>query len=519
MPVKPSQKTLLKIENLYKSFGGVQALNNAKLEIVPGEIHALLGENGAGKSTLVKIIAGALQKDEGQIYWEGKPIENKSLSESYGLGIRIIYQNLNVIHHLTVEQNLTLGREDHNIGIIQRQEGHKNASEILRMIGAELDLNKKAGDLRVAEQQLIEIGRALKGDLKLLVMDEPTSSLGEKEVAQLFKIMDNLRKRGVAIIFISHKLDETLEISDRITVLRDGSWIGTVATKATNHNDLVEMMVGRKLRQALSRSSKVSREVILKAENLWTSTGLKGISFELHKNELLGVYGLMGSGRTELARALFGVDALLDGKILINGEEKEIRSPIEAKQLGLGLVPEDKSQALFYLCSVRENLTNASPDLISRNLVINSATERSLAKKIIDQLLIRTPSMEEPIARLSGGNQQKAIIGRWLMRDVPILILDDPTCGIDVGVKYELYKLLGEMTAKNTSVIMASSDLAELLAVSDRMLVLHEGKAVGILTGKEMNQRNVLHLAVRGMMGEDRKKSTGAAVHLKKIKV
>jgi ribose transport system ATP-binding protein len=517
MPVKPSQKSLLRIENLYKSFGGVQALIKAQIEIFPGEIHALLGENGAGKSTLVKIIAGALQKDEGQIYWEGKPIEINSLSESYELGIRIIYQNLNVIHHLTVEQNLTLGREDHNIGIIQRQLGRKNAGEILRMIGADLDLNKKAGDLRVAEQQLIEIGRALKGDLKLLVMDEPTSSLGEKEVTQLFKIMNNLRKRGVAIIFISHKLDETLEISDRITVLRDGSWIGTVATKATNHNDLVEMMVGRKLRQALSRTSRVSREVILKAENLWTSTGLKGISFELHKNELLGVYGLMGSGRTELARALFGVDPLLDGKIFINGQEMTIRSPVEAKQLGLGLVPEDKSQALFYMSSVRENLTNASSDLISHNLVINSSIERSLSKQIIDQLLIRTPSMEEPIARLSGGNQQKAIIGRWLMRDVPILILDDPTCGIDVGVKYELYKLLGEMTAKNTSVIMASSDLAELLAVSDRMLILHEGKAVGILSGKEMNQRNVLHLAIRGVKGEERKKSADVAFHLIKI--
>lgn len=501
MKMPNNHKSLLWLEGIYKSFGGVQALNNAHLEVLPGEIHALLGENGAGKSTLVKIIGGAVQRDSGSIFWQGKPKEINSLSDAYDIGIRIIYQNLNVIGHLTVEQNLTLGRETNKIGILQEESNREHAKTILEKLGVDLDIDSMAGGLRVAEHQLIEIGRALKGDLKLLVMDEPTSSLGDKEIKQLFKIMKGLRDQGVAIIYISHKLDETMEISDRITVLRDGQWINTVDTSKTNQEDLVEMMVGRKLKQKITRVSKVSTEILLKAENLWTNTGLKGISFELHRNELLGIYGLMGSGRTELARALFGVDPLDRGRIFINGKETIINSPIEAKHLGIGLIPEDKSQALFFLRPVRENLSSASSDLISRHGLVNDNIERSLSKNIIDRLLIRTPSMEEPIARLSGGNQQKVIIGRWLMRDVPILILDDPTCGIDVGVKYELYKLLSQMTSKNTSVIMSSSDLAELLAVSDRMLILHEGRVVGILSGKEMNQRNVLNLAVRGVKG------------------
>lgn len=492
------KQPLLVLEKIHKSFGGVHALNNARLEILPGEIHTLLGENGAGKSTLVKIIAGAHQRDSGSIIWEGCPIEITNLSDALNLGIRIIYQHLNVLGHLTVSENLSLGREKNTLGFIDKKFDDKQSKDILNKIGVDIDPNTLTHNLSIAERQLIEIGRALQGDIKLLVMDEPTSSLGDQEVERLFRIIRGLRDNGVAIIYISHKLDEIINLSDRITVLRDGQYIKTVDSKGTSEQELVEMMVGRKLGHKIVKEMHVKKEVVLEVNLLTSVSGLKDVSFNLHQGEILGVYGLMGSGRTELARALFGADPLSTGEIILKGEKVTIKSPSDAKKYGIGLVSEDKSEALFPLISVKENLSNASTDLYTNFSFINKSIERSLCQKMIDGLFIRTPTIDEPVARLSGGNQQKVIIGRWLMRESRILILDDPTCGIDVGVKQELYKLLNTMTALNTSFIMTSSELPELIAISDRILVLHNGRVAGILSGQEINQRNILNLAIRG---------------------
>jgi ribose transport system ATP-binding protein len=483
-----------------KSFGGVQALTGAQLEVAAGEVHALLGENGAGKSTLVKVIAGAHQRDAGAIHWEGEEIEIANLADSMRLGIRVIHQHLNVIGHLSVEDNLTLGREKTRFGIfIDRQDSRRQAAAALARIGVRLELGSEARGLRVAERQLIEIGRALQGNVKLLVMDEPTASLGDFEVEQLFKVVRGLRSQGVAVVYISHKLDEVLALADRITVMRDGQYISTVRAEGATAAALVEMMVGRKLGHVINKHTNVTEDELLRVQDLWTETGLKGVSFTLHRGEVLGVYGLMGSGRTELARALFGADRIESGEVRISGKPVSFKSPAEAKRHGVGLVPEDRGQAVFPLSSVRDNLSIASPDLIARHGFVLQRTERSLSQRMIDALRVRTPSMEEPIGRLSGGNQQKAIVGRWLMRQVPILILDDPTSGVDVGAKEELYRLIGEMTGGGTSIIMSSSELPELLAVSDRMLILHQGRVAGILSGEAMTQRNVLHLAMRGV--------------------
>ncbi len=498
-----NRQPLLSMEGISKSFGGVHALTGAHLEVLPGEVHALLGENGAGKSTLVKIIAGAHQRDSGVIRWQGEPIEIPNLGEAMRLGIGVIHQHLNVISHLSVEQNLTLGRERTRFGLIDKDDSRRQAADALQRIGVSLDLGRQASGLRVAEHQLIEIGRALLGDVRLLVMDEPTASLGDQEVERLFGVIRGLRERGVAIIYISHKLDEALAISDHITVLRDGQWIGTVNAADTSAEQLVEMMVGRKLGHQITGHTHATDEVLLEVERVWTDTGLRDVSFQLHRGEVLGIYGLMGSGRTELARALFGADPLTSGGIRVNGQPVSFKSPAEAKRYGLGLVPEDRRQALFSLSSVRENLSAASADLISSRGFVRKVVERSMSQKMIEMLRVRTPSMEEPVARLSGGNQQKTIVGRWLMREVPILILDDPTSGVDVGAKEELYRLIGQMTASGTSILMSSSELPELLAISDRMLILHRGRAAGILSGDDMTQRNVLHLAVRGVAAEN----------------
>ena len=493
-PVAPA----LALEHIHKSFGGVQALTDAWLEVRAGEVHALLGENGAGKSTIVKIVAGVHERDAGVLRWQGQPVEIRSVAEAERMGIRIIYQQLNVIDHLTVAENLTLGRERIRWSMVDVGEGGRRATEALAALGIELDVNVPAGSLRVAEKQLIEIARALWGDVRLLIMDEPTSSLGEREVDRLFEIIGLLRSRGIAVVYISHKLEEVFRIADRVTVLRDGRTVGSVATSDTGHDDLIAMMVGRRLGHEIAKSSHAKERVVLRVESLTTDTGLHRISFSLREGEVLGVYGLLGSGRTELARALFGADPIREGSISIDGKAVRFGSPADAKRVGMGLVTEDRAEASFPLLTIKENLTAPSWDRIAPRGWLRPARERSLAQSMVDALRIRTQSVEEPLTRLSGGNQQKVVVGRWLLRAVPILILDDPTSGIDVGAKDELYHLIGEMTATGTSVIMTSSELPELIALSDRIAVLHHGRLVGTLQADELTQANVIRMAVSG---------------------
>jgi ribose transport system ATP-binding protein len=492
-----SATPILSMTGVSKSFGGVHALTEAAFEVRPGEVHAILGENGAGKSTLVKIIAGALRPDDGVIRWQGEPIEIQSFQDADRLGIHVIYQQANVLDHLTVAENIALARERSTLAFVDVGEERRRAKAALATLGVELDVEASASTLRVAEKQIVEIARALWGEMRLLIMDEPTASLGDREVDRLFAIIHRLRERGVAIIFISHKLDEVFRIADRTTVLRNGETVGTVSVAETSQEDLILMMVGRRLGQILERREQhVLGGVVLKVESLSTDTGLSSISFDLREGEVLGVYGLLGSGRTELARALFGADPIRDGSIIVSDHVARLTSPADAKRLGFGLVPEERSQAGFQFLSIRENLSAASSDLIAPQGWLRPGRERKITRAIVDTLRVRTPTIEEPLARLSGGNQQKVIVGRWLLRDVPILIMDDPSSGIDVGAKADLYGLIREMTARRTAVIMTSSELPELVALSDRIMVLHRGRLAGVLEGEEITREKVVRMAI-----------------------
>jgi ribose transport system ATP-binding protein len=506
-----ARTSVLVMSDISKSFGGVRALTDASFEVYEGEVHALLGENGAGKSTLVKIIAGALEPDHGVLQWQGEPIEIRGFREADRLGIRVIYQHPNVLDHLTVAENIALGREHSHLTFIDLAEQHRRAQEALAALGVQIPPEALAGTLRVAEKQIIEIARALWGDVRLLIMDEPTASLGDREVERLFAIIQRLRGRGVGVVFISHKLDEALSIADRTTVLRNGETVGTVAAAEATAELLITMMVGRRLGHSVQRESHAGETVVLRVESLSTDTGLTDISFELREGEVLGVYGLLGSGRTELTRALFGADLIKAGQISVGGEVARLRSPSDAKGRGLGLVPEERARASFPYLSVRQNITAASVRMIAPYGWLLPKRERSLSRTIVDTLNIRTPTIETTLNSLSGGNQQKVIVGRWLLRDTPILIMDDPTSGIDVGAKDDLYRLIGDMTARRTAIIMTSSELPELLALSDRLMVLHRGRMAGILDRSAMARDTAIRMAVAASEATDGRPAHTAA--------
>ena len=486
----------LEIEGLSKGFDGVQALKDARFSVIGGEVHALLGENGAGKSTLIKIVCGALQRDAGTIRWSGELVEFRKPADATAMGIRVIHQHLSTIDHLSVRENLTLGTERSRFGFIDRGESRERAARALEQLGADLDLDQAVGGLRIAEKQLVEIARAITLDARLLIMDEPTASLGDREAEALFDVIRLLRGNGVAVIYISHRLEEVLSLADRITVLRDGHTVGTVDAADTDRDQLVQMMVGKPPSHAVRPPVELGR-TILEVDELCTDTGLCDVSLELRAGEILGVYGLLGSGRTELARAICGADPVRSGTISIDGQPVRLHSPRDGRHAGVGLVPEDRTaQALFAGSSVRENITSASEDLISRWGWLRSSVERKLAEEVVDDLRVRTPSIEQRVANLSGGNQQKVVLGRWLIRSPHILVLDDPTVGVDVGAKDEIYRIIGDMTSAGTGVLFISSDLPELLALSDRLIVMHQGRVTGSLSGRDTSQAEILHLAM-----------------------
>ena len=434
----------------------------------------------------------------GTIHWGGEPLEIHKPADATGAGIRVIHQHLSTIDHLSVRENLTLGTERTNVlGFIDRRESRERASRALTQLGADLDLDRSVGSLRIAEKQLVEIARAISLDARLLVMDEPTASLGDREADALFDVIRVLRDRGVAVIYISHRLEEVLRLSDRITVLRDGQTVDTVDAMDTDRDRLVQMMVGRPPSHASRTPIELGR-VVLDVDSICTDSGLSDVSLELRAGEVLGVYGLLGSGRTELARAICGADPIRSGVVMIDGEAVSFHSPRDGRTAGVGLVPRmhRTAHALFPQSSVRENVTSASDDLISRWGWLRSSAERKLVEGVVDDLRIRTPSIEQRVAYLSGGNQQKVVLGRWLIRSPRILVLDDPTVGVDVGAKDEIYRIVGDMTRTGTGVLFISSDLPELLALSDRLIVLHQGRVVGALRGRDITQAEVLHLAM-----------------------
>ncbi len=493
------QDCLVRMENIHKSFPGVKALDGCQFELYSGEVHALVGENGAGKSTLMKVLTGIYDQKQGKIYYKGKEVEISSPGAAQDLGISIIYQEFNLMPHLTVAQNVFIGREPRTANfILDEKEINQKTKELLNMLNLELDPQTKVMDLTVAKQQMVEILKALSYNSKVLIMDEPTAALTDSEIEDLFDIIRKLRKDGVGIIYISHRLEELKQISDRITVMRDGSYIDTVDTSEVKIDQIIKMMVGREIYE--SSSSRIfagKQEVVLEVKNLNRRGIIKDVSFKLRKGEILGLAGLVGAGRTEVARAIFGADSFDSGEIYINGKKIDITSPGDAVNHGLGYLSEDRKRyglALGLDVGTNIVLSNYHNYLGKLTWVQNKKIKKS-ARKLIEMLNIKTPAISQKVENLSGGNQQKIVIAKWLDCNSDILIFDEPTRGIDVGAKSEIYKLLNNLVEEGKSIIMISSELPEILRMSHRIVVMCEGKVTGELDGKEASQENIMKYA------------------------
>ena len=490
--------TILRMEGISKAFPGVQALDNVTFEVAAGEIHALVGENGAGKSTLMKVLTGALGKDEGQITLRGETVQIESPSDSQNLGISMIHQELSLIPYLTVGQNIYLGREPRARlpGFIDWKSLYSEAQEILDRLNLDVDARTEVMGLSIAQQQMVEVAKALSLNADLIAMDEPTSALTGRETEVLFEVMRSLRDQGVGLIFISHRLEEVFQIADRITVLRDGQHIGTEPIDALDEDRVVQMMVGRELGELYPKEPAELDEVVLEAANLEDGRELKGVDLKLHRGEILGVAGLVGAGRTALAETLFGIHPATKGEIRVNGKPVKIKSPAEAIRAGMGFVPEDrKQQGLFLNMAVRDNIVMSAMDKITRWGVINFRRADRISNEFVEKLDIRTPSLRQRIRNLSGGNQQKVIIARWLTLNPRVLILDEPTRGIDVGAKAEIHNLMNQLAQEGVGILMISSELPEIMGISDRILVMREGRVTGEFSRDEATQDDIMRAA------------------------
>ena len=489
-----NEKNLLVMENISKFFPGVKALQNVSLSLRYGEVHALIGENGAGKSTLMKVLSGLYQADEGRIIWEGKELKLHSTKDSEAAGISIIYQELNLIPNLSVRENIFLGREKRRSRfLVDFRKTGEEAEKYTRMVGLDVDVTKPVGSLSIAQRQMVEVAKALSQNAKLIVMDEPTSSLTDRETEILMDVIRKLRAQGVTIVFISHRLNELFEISDRISVLRDGMSVGTVETKDCTEDMLVSMMVGRDLDNIYPKVPTKPGEVVLEVKDLNAGDMVKNVSFSLREGEILGFAGLVGAGRSETMRAIFGVDRVDSGSILVGGKKLEHHSPTEAINAGIGFVPEDRKQlGLILNMTVRENTTLACLRDEMAGGIMNPQKERDITRQQIDQLSIKTPGQEQVVVNLSGGNQQKVVIGKWLVTHPKILILDEPTRGIDVGAKKEIHQLMSDLAAKGVGIIMISSEMPEVLGMSDRIIVMHDGRICGEFDAREATQSKIM---------------------------
>ncbi|MGB3699830.1 MAG: sugar ABC transporter ATP-binding protein [Anaerolineales bacterium] len=497
----PDNNTFLQMQGISKSFPGVQALTSVDFSVARGEIHALVGENGAGKSTLMKILTGALLADEGQINLSGQLVQITNPGDAQQLGISMIHQELSLIPHLTVGQNIFLGREPRaRLGaFIDWQDLYQQAQVLLDQLNVQVDSRASVQDLSIAQRQMVEVAKALSFNADLIAMDEPTSSLTEKETEVLFEVMRSFKERGLSIIFISHRLDEVFEIADRVTVLRDGNTIGTDQIVDLDADQIVRMMVGRELGELYPKDELEPGAVILEATGLEDGSELKKVNVSLRAGEILGIAGLAGAGRTALAETLFGVRPSSTGQIKVNGRAVRVQHPGQAIRLGMGFVPEDrKLQGLFLNMAVRENLVISALPEVSRFSFVNFKRADQMAKEFVKKLKIRTPSVKQIVRNLSGGNQQKVIIARWLTLKPRILILDEPTRGIDVATKAEIHALMNQLAKEGVAVMMVSSDLPEVLGVSDRILVMRSGKIVAEYSRDEATQDNIMHAATSG---------------------
>ena len=492
----------VEMRGINKAFGTNQVLNNAGFELRDGEVHALMGENGAGKSTLMKILTGVHPKDAGTILVDGVEVSYKNPQEAEKAGIVFIYQEINSLFDLTVEENLFMGKEiTKGFGICDKKAMRAQAQEIMDRMGVNIPVDAVMSDLSVGQQQMVEICKALMVDAKVLIMDEPTAALTQSETENLFKVVNSLREKGVSIVYISHRMEEIFELCDRITILRDGSYIGTEYIKDITMDDIVQMMIGREIGERYpARDVKIGKEV-LRVEGLTHGKLFRDVSFSVRAGEVLGVSGLMGAGRTEIMQAIFGNLPVVSGKVFIEGKEVSIKNPRQAIAAGIGFITEDrKTEGLLLEKSIAENIEIANLGKVSSKSVLSKSKGAALVKKGIEEFRIKCFGPEHECGNLSGGNQQKVVLAKWIYTDPKILILDEPTRGVDIGAKKEIYSVINDMAAKGVAVIMVSSELPEVLGMSDRIMVVHEGHVTGIIDGATADQAKVMTLATGGSL-------------------
>ena len=492
---------ILSMQGIKKAFNGVPALKNGALDLYEGEVHALMGENGAGKSTLMKILTGIYARDEGRVYYDGKDVVFNGPAESEAAGIAIVHQELNMMKDLTVAQNLFIGHESMNGMFIDDKAMEEKAKELFKILNVDIDPSVKVGMLTVGKQQMVEIAKVISKNAKVIVLDEPTAALTDHEIEELFRVIRDLKSKGAAIVYISHRMDEINVISDRITVMRDGEYVGVLDAHTCTKDDIIKMMVGRTVFIEPKTKSQVPEgaKVLLRCEHLNRGKFVQDVSFEVHAGEIIGFSGLMGAGRTETARLIFGADKMDSGKIFIDGKEVAIKSPKDAVAHGIGYLSEDRKRfGLLVDKSVEENtvIASLSKFISSMNFIDQNKTEE-VSKEYVKELKTKTPSVKQIIKKLSGGNQQKVVIAKWLSDDSDILIFDEPTRGIDVGAKSEIYALMETLAKQGKAIIMISSELPEILRMSDRVAVMCEGKLTGILPIEECTQEKIMALATR----------------------
>lgn len=490
--------TILTLNHLTKLYPGVIALDNLSLSFREGEVHAIVGENGAGKSTMIKLISGAIEPTSGSIEIGGQRYDTMTPKLSRACGVAVIYQEFTLVPVLTAAENIFMGEYLTKGLVLDRREMEKRAAQLFERLNIKIDPRAKVADLTTGYQQIVEIAKAISKNAKILIMDEPSAPLTISEVEAMFRIVDVLKEQGVTIIYISHRMDEIFRLSDRVSVLRDGKYIATLQTDETNKNELIKLMVGRELNETYPVRTRKTSEVVFSARNL-TGNGVKDISFDLRKGEILGFGGLVGAGRTELAQLIFGSERIQRGEVILNGTKMDIKNCRSAIAAGIAMVPEDrKRHGAVLQMSIRENVTMSCLPRISNRNVLKRKREVDTTEKAVKDLKIKCPTIEQHVKNLSGGNQQKVVLGKWLAMESNLFIFDEPTRGIDVGAKQEFYQIMNDLANEGKSIIMISSDMEELLGMSDRIVVLCEGRMAGILERDDISQEKVLELASGG---------------------
>ena len=507
----PAPEPILEMRSIDKRFPGVHALDDVSMDVLPGEVHALVGENGAGKSTLMKILAGVYSLDRGEIIYKGRPYAPHTPGAARDAGIVTIYQELNLVPDLSVTENMYLGMELARGLFLDGRAMHKRARQLLaERLHLEIDPRTAVGKLGVGQQQMVEVAKALLHEADIIIMDEPTAALSPREIDDLFQIVREMKSHGVSTIFISHHLDETFELSDRTTVLRDGQLVATLPTADLDTQELIRLMVGRDLASHQPKRPAAIGDEVMRVEGLTRHGVFEDISFSARAGEIIGLAGLVGAGRTEVVRGIFGADPLDAGRVFIEGEEVSIENPRDAIDHGIALLTEDrKGQGLVLIFDVRENITLSILDRLSRGQLTNKAREREIAGSFIDRLAIKASSQEQLALNLSGGTQQKVVLSKWLAAEARVIIFDEPTRGIDIGAKAEIYEIMNELVAQGDTILMVSSELPEILAMSDRILVMQGGRIRGQLSREEATQERIMHYATASDGADD---SNGSGV-------